>query len=89
MTTTAANPPQQATEKTPTEYIVLEWNSASKSWKDRGTVAAASARAALRKHMAAKATANDQAGLELVAIPTRSWQPVKVTVETTTTVKLT
>lgn len=71
-----------------TTYIILEIGTTSSEtprlWKERGQVQAISAVAAIRKHV------EPDAGLEgtFVAIPARSWQPVKVSTETKTSVKL-
>lgn len=61
-----------------TEYKVLFKD--GNNWVEwEKTVEAASARAAIRKALNG---VKDSLGGELVAVPARSWQPVKVAVET-------
>lgn len=50
-------------------------------------VAASSAEQAIRAHVAAVAAVDERAG-RYVAVPSRSWKPVTVAVETTTRVTL-
>ena len=61
-----------------TEYLLLE-RTKDGFWSEvSGTTKASSAKAAIRKALSGE---NGSAG-EFVAIPARSWQPVKVAVET-------
>jgi hypothetical protein len=57
-----------------THYIILRWH--EDAWKEHGAADASSPRRAL-------AVANVDAG-GYVAIPSRSWKPLTVKVETTT-----
>jgi hypothetical protein len=80
MSTEPATTP--ATGKTAlTEYVVL--TRVGDEWKESGIVKAASATGAIRAHL--DRTAVHPA---VVAVPARSWQPVTVTVETKTVLKL-
>jgi hypothetical protein len=64
-----------------TTYIVLRRSQPTENdWKLDSTVEATSADAAIRK-------ANPKDGL-YVAVPARSWRPVTVRTETTTTIRL-
>jgi len=74
-----------------TKYLVLEKISAAKpdgsavsnSWVEQAEIEAASARAAIRGYLGT----NGAKG-EYVAVPARSFKPVKVTVETQTKLTL-
>lgn len=74
----------------PTSYIVLRAASAAAGdqatagWIDVATVDATSSTAAIR-HMAKK---NDVSSGTYVAVPARSWKPVKVAAVQTTVLKL-
>jgi len=59
-----------------TEYVVLSKQSAG-GWTEQKIVVASSAKAALRSALGGAAVEG-----EFVAIPLRSWHPLKVTVET-------
>jgi hypothetical protein len=56
-----------------TKYLVLKRNSSG--WEEGVTVEASSGRAALNS-----ALLNEKEGGEFVAVPARSWKPVKVEV---------
>jgi hypothetical protein len=72
--------------KLTTEYVILEQLRGSPdTWVSVGKYTARDAAAAIREH------AEDRAGVDhvvYVAIPARSWRPVTVTTETTTTLRL-
>jgi hypothetical protein len=93
------NEPQQSGDKG-TRYVILAEVPATRAstttttdvtdfggqkWQKAAVVAASSANAAIRKHAEG---APDKTSGTFVAIPERSWQPTKVTVETRQTVKL-
>jgi hypothetical protein len=62
-----------------TKYLVLRLSkAATDAWVPLGVVEASSAKAAIRSYLDAS---KDGSG-EFVAVPDRSWQPVKVQVET-------
>ena len=82
---TGGNAPVKATVSEGTEYVIIEASPADKSWKERGKVIATSAHAAIRSH-ADHPAAKD--ATTFIAIPARSWKPVKVTPQTVTTLKL-
>ena len=65
-----------------TEYTILAFEDGT--WRLLGTYTARTAISAIRDYLA---TAGKNSGL-YVAVPTRSWQPVKVTAQTVTTLKL-
>jgi hypothetical protein len=71
-----------------TTYVVLRKigseEQAQPQWMEYGRAHAASSTAAIREC----AGIDDQGAAEYVAVPARSWKPVKVTVETKQTVKL-
>jgi hypothetical protein len=66
-----------------TRYIVFSGSDGA--WRKIVTVTAQSANAAIRQ---AASSTDAPTGLELVAVPERSWKPRKVTVETAPRVKL-
>jgi len=73
--TAEAPAPAKKKAKEQTMYVVLELNESYGSWVDAGNiVAAVNAEAAVRK--VAKGAGS------FVAIPTRSWKPLTVKVET-------
>jgi hypothetical protein len=76
--------PQKAAEKAGTSYRVLALTPGHE-WQDQGTFDASSAEQAIRAYVK---DGGDTAALGVVAIPARSWKPVKVTVETKQTVRL-
>lgn len=89
MTSTAQEPAKTVRAAAKTRYVILTRKPSAaegshQPWAQAGEIAAKSADAAIRAH-AAKDPTN---GLELVAIPARSWQPRKITVETSTKVTL-
>lgn len=66
-----------------TEYLILQRVPESKdegAWEPQAKKDAASGRAAVRAFLAT--FPDEMSGGEYVAIPARSWQPVKVQVET-------
>lgn len=61
-----------------TEYLLLE-RTKDGDWSEvSGTTKASSAKSAIRKALSGQ---NGGSGGEFVAVPARSWQPVKVAVE--------
>ena len=66
-----------------TSYVVLRRDVEGGRWSEVATVDASNATTAIR-HIAAK----DAATAVYVAVPTRSWRPVTVKVETQTVLKL-
>lgn len=80
-----------AAKKTTTAYVILTRRAnhagpeahEDRGWREAATIEAASADAALRLYATDK---ND--GMDLVAIPARSWQPRRITIKTTTRVTL-
>lgn len=75
----------------PTSYVVLERQTpaspgSSERWAVFATVVAQGAAAAIRKAYATASTerSEGQSALTLVAVPSRSFQPVTVSVETKT-----
>lgn len=71
-----------------TPYNVLSFDKASNGWKLVGdNLHARSAEAAIRVY-AEKAGSAIGEGLTLVAVPARSWRPVKVTAKVQTTLEL-
>ena len=86
MTSTDPNPPAAAKQKTEpagTRYIVLEERDGN-GWADVGAVYARSATEAIRAAIVNYTTTADR----YVAIPERSFQPVRVKVETVQRIKL-
>jgi hypothetical protein len=75
------NEPQQQTNEKGTKYIVLQGSEDGTTW----ALAGASKGSADK---AIKAAAHADGNGTYVAIPARSWKPVKVTVSTETVVKL-
>lgn len=76
-----------------TDYVILEFNQTSDEWKEHGDrIAATSAEVAIRKHAEAIKSAADPRDPRnprtFIAVPARSFQPVKVTAEVQTTIKL-
>jgi len=70
--------------KDATKYVVLTWN--GDAWEVEKTVEARSSEAAIRQWAEARTTGSpDDAPTTAVAVPERSWKPVKVTPKTTTT----
>lgn len=77
-----------------TEYVVLE-NAGGEDgvgWHPIGSQEARSASSAIRQHLAKLTEGRDLSVLPhgspwYVAVPARSWKPVKVTVETKTALK--
>lgn len=84
-----------AARKTGTAYLILQKSTdpatataGEARWKECGTVHAASSEAAVRAHMNTRTAKSNDTASVYVAVPARSWRPITVTVETTTTVKL-
>jgi hypothetical protein len=79
---------RKTAEKGTTTYVILRKigseEQAQPQWMEYGRAKAASSTAAIREC----AGIDDQGAAEYVAVPARSWKPVKVTVETKQTVKL-
>jgi hypothetical protein len=63
-----------------TEYLVLELHSEA-LWREVGEYESVSAKAAIKK-MLSEASISEEKVSQFVAVPARSWQPVKVQVET-------
>lgn len=80
---TTEKPPEVAAPKkaTPTEYVVLEQTELGQWVEQKERVTAAGSTAALKKHLDAGRGTKASA---LVAVPARSWQPVKPKTETVT-----
>lgn len=83
MSTTAepANTPAK-TKKQASDYVVLAHESTSDIWKVVAIVPARSAHEAIRH------VSDGKSGPTYVAVPERSWRPVKVKTETRTVLKL-
>ncbi len=65
-----------------TEYTLLKYNTETNSWdRIQGGVVASSPRRAVRDH-------RDLTEGEYVAVPSRSWKPLTVSVEQTTKVTI-
>lgn len=79
-------PKAPAAEKgTTTRYVILTFDTTTDNWFEAGDrVPATSKNAAIAKHSRAYA----EGSATYVAIPERSWKPIKVTVSTETVVKL-
>lgn len=85
---TATAPATPKTKQT-TEYVILERAVSDHSWKERGTYPARSAAEAIRAHSkngGASSPVGD--GATFVAVPAKSFKPVKVTVKTETKITL-
>lgn len=65
-----------------TEYVILLQDEKG-LWEDIGRTSAASARAAITQALNSPTGAPPKDGGTLLAVPARSWQPVKVAVEST------
>lgn len=72
--------PEQTKESRTTEYVVLKKAGGSSTWAEFKRVEAASARAAVH------AVVKDPG--EYLAVPSRSWNPMTVKVETKTELKI-
>jgi len=69
-----------------TEYVIVTFNEDSDEWAEHGDhVKATSPAGAIRKHLG---NFPGHPGGTYIAIPARSWKPVKVTPQTVTTLKL-
>jgi hypothetical protein len=82
----AAPPPAKPAKKEPGGYIVLEQGTGG-GWTERGTFQTASQSAAVRQFADAANADAAGAGMAarvLVAVPARSWRPVKVSAKTET-----
>lgn len=82
MTTTEPAKTPAAKAKQTTDYIVLAHESASNTWKVIRIVPARSAHEAIRH------VSDGKSGPTYVAVPERSWRPVKIRAETRTVLKL-
>lgn len=67
-----------------TEYVVFENNGDGQGWTEYGRAKASGTRAAIRAALNGDKAHNGS----YVAVPTRSWQPVKATTRVQTTVVL-
>lgn len=67
--------------KRETEYVVLVGDP-TKSWAVAGTYAATTALDAMKKAVAANGGHPSEVGIEWVAVPARSWKPMRRNVET-------
>lgn len=74
-----------------TEYLVLRKSTADHSWKESGRYEARSASSAIRQHLegspSVEGNASDREAGTFVAVPSRSFAPVTVKVETKTALK--
>ncbi len=84
MTQTAEPPTTPATAKT--TYHVLELHDASTYKLVSENIAAGNAEAAIRAHVAKNG--GPAVPVSYIAVPSRSWKPVTVSVETKTVLKL-
>lgn len=82
---TAPPAPEPAAEKQSTVYLVLTQAAENGPWTAISTYTAASAKAAVSLAVKDK----DAKAGTFVAVPARSWQPLTLSVETETKVKLT
>ena len=71
-----------------TEYVVLKAEHPNPMhWEPLGNVKARSAASAIRKHVDEDEQIKGDGGGLFVAVPARSWKPVRVAVETKTSLK--
>lgn len=87
----AAKPPAATPGPTApmTEYVILANKPQQGAWlEETARVPARSAQAAVRAHVDRIAAVEEKDGV-YIAVPVRSWQPIKVKIETKTNVVLT
>jgi hypothetical protein len=69
-----------------TEYVVLEMVD-DDGWREAARITTSSSIAAIREHLK-KRPAGERTDASLVAVPARSWQPVRQETKTVTTTSL-
>lgn len=67
-----------------TDYLVFKQEAGGRGWEEETTIRATSADAAIRRHLDGKTSTAES----YVAVPARSWHPVRVKVETRSVVTL-
>lgn len=89
-TTTSPKTAAPKPETRATDYVILEFNQSTDEWKEHGDrISSTSSETAIRKHAESiKAAPDPRTPRTFVAVPARSFQPVRVTAEVQTTIKL-